>query len=172
LTSCRYGVFEFFSALTTTGFQIIPDYSKTSGSTQLLIIILMIIGGQCGSTSGGIKQGRIGLAFKGILNYFSTKNKGENVISTKYYNKFGDKEILTSEVVNDSYIFIIIYLFLLFIGSTIISFAGYSFGDAFFEMTSALGTVGLSVGITSYNAKPLVLWTLSAGMFLGRIEIV
>jgi Trk-type K+ transport systems, membrane components len=172
LTSCRYGVFEFFSALTTTGFQIIPDYSKTSGTTQIIIIILMIVGGQCGSTSGGIKQGRIGLAFKGILNYLSIKNKTEHVISTKYYNKFGNKEILTNDAVNSSFVYILLYLSLLVVGSFIISFGGYDFGDSFFEMTSALGTVGLSVGITSYNTAPYVLWTLAVGMFLGRIEIV
>ena len=40
-----------------------------------------------------------------------------------------------------------------------------------FEFSSALGTVGLSVGITAYDAPPLVLWTETVGMFVGRLEI-
>jgi len=33
-----------------------------------------------------------------------------------------------------------------------------------------MSTVGLSIGITSPSAPALVLWTESAGMFLGRLE--
>ena len=40
-----------------------------------------------------------------------------------------------------------------------------------FEFASAISTVGLSVGITSYGASPVIHWTAIAGMFLGRLEI-
>jgi trk system potassium uptake protein TrkH len=40
-----------------------------------------------------------------------------------------------------------------------------------FEFASALGTVGLSIGVTSYGAAPIILWTASVGMFIGRLEI-
>lgn len=40
-----------------------------------------------------------------------------------------------------------------------------------FEFASALSTVGLSVGITAYDASPVIHWTASAGMLLGRLEI-
>ena len=33
-----------------------------------------------------------------------------------------------------------------------------------------IGTVGLSVGVTSATASPVVLWTGIVGMFLGRLE--
>ncbi len=41
-----------------------------------------------------------------------------------------------------------------------------------FEFASAISTVGLSVGITNYNAPAVILWTASIGMFLGRLEIM
>ena len=44
-------------------------------------------------------------------------------------------------------------------------------GDSMFEFASALGTVGLSVGITGYDASPVVLWTETVGMLAGRLEI-
>ena len=37
--------------------------------------------------------------------------------------------------------------------------------------SSALGTVGLSAGIMTYDAPSLVLWTGTIGMFIGRLEI-
>ena len=40
-----------------------------------------------------------------------------------------------------------------------------------FEFASALGTVGLSAGITACDAPPAVLWIETAGMLLGRLEI-
>ena len=41
-----------------------------------------------------------------------------------------------------------------------------------FEFSSAISTVGLSVGITNYYASPVILWTAIVGMFLGRLEIM
>ena len=41
-----------------------------------------------------------------------------------------------------------------------------------FEFSSAISTVGLSLGITNYNASPGILWTAIIGMFLGRMEIM
>ncbi len=45
-------------------------------------------------------------------------------------------------------------------------------GDAFFEVSSALGTVGLSTGITGSGMPDLMKWTLIVDMVLGRIEII
>ena len=47
---------------------------------------------------------------------------------------------------------------------------GISIEDSLFEFASALGTVGLSVGVTDQQASPVVLWTEITGMFLGRLE--
>ena len=47
----------------------------------------------------------------------------------------------------------------------------YSLQDSLFEFASALGTVGLSIGITSPMAPPIILWTEILGMMFGRLEI-
>ena len=41
-----------------------------------------------------------------------------------------------------------------------------------FEFSSSLSTVGLSVGIVGYSAHPIILWTSTIGMFIGRLEII
>jgi trk system potassium uptake protein TrkH len=42
--------------------------------------------------------------------------------------------------------------------------------ESLFEYASALGAVGLSVGVMGAQTPPLVLWTQATGMFLGRLE--
>ena len=63
-----------------------------------------------------------------------------------------------------------IYIVVLVVGTVIFSRFGYSISSSLFEFSSALGTVGLSVGITGFNAHPVILWTAIVGMFLGRLE--
>ena len=43
--------------------------------------------------------------------------------------------------------------------------------EAMFEFASSLGTVGLSIGVTSVEAGNAVLWVEIVGMVLGRLEI-
>jgi Trk-type K+ transport system membrane component len=50
----------------------------------------------------------------------------------------------------------------------ITAFSGFSFGEAFFEATSAFSTVGLSVGVTG-NASEAAHLVLVLLMFMGRI---
>jgi len=65
---------------------------------------------------------------------------------------------------------IFLYLLVLGLGTLIFSAFGYSMGDSLFEFASALGTAGLSIGVLTYNSNPIMLWTGSIGMFLGRLE--
>ena len=48
----------------------------------------------------------------------------------------------------------------------------FTFADAFFETASALGTVGLSVGLTSPLMHPVIKITFIIDMLLGRLEIL
>ena len=47
---------------------------------------------------------------------------------------------------------------------------GNPISDSLFEYASSLGTVGLSIGVTSADAPAGLLWTQIIGMFLGRLE--
>lgn len=67
--------------------------------------------------------------------------------------------------------FILLYLGVFAAGTFILCACGFGIGDSMFEFASALGTAGLSVGITGYDASPVVLWTETVGMLAGRLEI-
>jgi trk system potassium uptake protein TrkH len=66
--------------------------------------------------------------------------------------------------------FVFLYLATWVAGAMVIAGFGYELRDALFEYASAVGTVGLSIGITAADAPPGILWAESVGMFLGRLE--
>ena len=61
-------------------------------------------------------------------------------------------------------------MFIYVLGSGIIAAHGYKLNEAMFEFASSLSTVGISCGISVASAPPLVLWTETFGMFMGRLE--
>ena len=68
--------------------------------------------------------------------------------------------------------YILIYLILFILGTGLLSFfANCDLQSAMFEFASALGTVGLSIGITSPTASNIILIIEMIGMLLGRLEI-
>ena len=68
-------------------------------------------------------------------------------------------------------IYAMTYIFILFFGTFVIMLDGFTLMESLFESTSALGTVGLSLGITtslSISSKVIVILQ----MLLGRLEII
>ncbi|MBU0530756.1 MAG: TrkH family potassium uptake protein [Candidatus Aenigmatarchaeota archaeon] len=159
----RHGLFFAFSALTTTGF---TTTTQLPGVSQLLIIILMIIGGYAGSTAGGLKLirfGVIGKSFTWLGKKISYPQ--EAVVPFKIKNKlFKDYELTIISL------FVSVYVVILITSAVIISFLGYSPFDAFFEVTSAQGNVGISV-IPLADMHWVGKFVLIVNMLLGRLEI-
>ena len=163
----RAAVFEPVSALSGTG-ATVTTYEQWSGLGLLVLTALMVTGGGSGSTAGGLKQYRVYVLFKSVIwrrAFLPRAAVVENHIwqgGIRFY--VSDAHI--AEIAN----YVYIYVAALVIGAAVIAGHGYDFGDALFEFASALGGVGLSVGITNSYAPPLVLWTEIFGMFLGRLE--
>lgn len=166
----RVGTFQFISAVTGTGFQTIPTFTIMPPTFISILIIVMVIGAGMGSTAGGMKQYRVALAFKSLFWNIREQFGHKKTIRTHFINKIGNKTIVTKDEVIQNYSFLMIYLLALFAGTLIFTGFGYSIKDSLFEFASALGTVGLSVGITGFGANPIILWTSIVGMFLGRLE--
>lgn len=169
--SIRVGTFQLISALSTTGFSTI-SFNEWTIFANMIIIILMLIGGGTGSTAGGIKQFRIYIMLKSLFweirNHFYPKN----VIKEDYVWRGEDRWYIKSHHVKEIANFITIYVITYFTGVLIFLAYGYSLKDSMFEFASALGTVGLSVGLTSASTPGVILWTEIIGMFLGRLEFL
>ncbi|AUD62760.1 hypothetical protein BK010_03845 [Tenericutes bacterium MO-XQ] len=166
----RVASFQFISAVTGTGFQTIETFTIMPPTFMSVLIIVMVLGAGMGSTAGGMKQYRVALAFKSLYWNIREQFGHKKTIRTHFINKIGTRTIINKEEVIQNYSFLMTYLLALFTGTLIFTGYGFTIKDALFEFASALGTVGLSVGITNYNANPGILWTATVGMFLGRLE--
>ncbi len=164
----REAAFHAISAVTGTGFSI-SDLSKAHPVWKLILSLLMLIGGSVLSTTGGIKQYRLMIFFKNL--WWSIKETVYGgVIITR---RVGGYKTSPSELLNA--FAVISFFFLAWMAGTIALLAfnpEYKAIDAAFEAASALGTVGLSVGITSATASFSAKITLMALMLLGRLEVI
>ncbi|MDW7669215.1 MAG: potassium transporter TrkG, partial [Bacillota bacterium] len=168
--SIRVGAFEVVTALSTTGFSIVNGYNNWEGFSVFILIILMIIGGGAGSTAGGIKQYRVYVMIKSLIWNIKQYLLPKNIVRENSVNRPEGKYYLKKNHIIDISNFITLYLFIYVLGVLIFLFYGYPLQDSMFEFASSLGTVGLSIGITSPDAPTVILWTQTIGMILGRLE--
>ncbi len=168
--SFRDSIFQFTSAITTSGLQTVASVNALPSLFKVLMILLMIIGGQLGSTAGALKQGRVALAFKSSFWYFRDKMSHTRTVRSNFILRNGKYEIVSDLEIRHNYAFIIIYGLILLTGSFVFMSFGHGFENSLFEFASLLGGVGFSVGIISPTAPDLILWTGMAGMFIGRLE--
>ena len=168
--SFRVALFHSISALTTTGFSTVP-FNNWPPSGIYLMIILMIIGGGTNSTAGGMKQYRVYLMFKNFIWELKKKFKPNNLVNEDSYFRPEGKVYIQDVHIKEATNYAFIYMVCLFLGTCILIFNGYSLQDSLFEFSSAMGTVGLSVGVTTASTSGTVLWAEIIGMFLGRLEI-
>lgn len=150
---------SLFQSITprTAGFNT-ADITLMTGAGQAIIIVLMLIGGSPGSTAGGMKTTTFAVLFANAIASFRRKEDAH----------FFGRRIETKAVKNAATI-LMMYVTLFFSGAVIISVAeGLPIGICLFETASAVGTVGLTIGITP-NLGILSQCVLMILMFLGRV---
>ena len=169
--SLRVALFNVVSAISTTGYSTVT-YTDWPDHAIGLLIILMIIGGGIGSTAGGLKLSRVVIMQKVAFENFVKRISPSRKVKTLFYVKAQGKVAIDQELVEDTFSFFYVYLAIFVIGSILISVSsGFGLLDAMFDFSSALGTVGLSIGVISSVSTPFTLYILIIGMILGRLEI-
>lgn len=145
----------------TTGFSTI-NYDAVSLPGLLIVILLMWIGASPASTGGGIKTSTFAL---GILNIFSiARNKKHIEIGTRSVAPQAVKRAFAIMMISLMVIGFGIFLILIFDPQ-------FTIKQVVFEVFSAFGTVGLSMGITDDLSKSSE-YVLICLMFLGRIGLI
>lgn len=150
---------SLFQSVTTrtAGFNTI-DLTKLSETGLLVMIILMLIGGSPGSTAGGMKTTTVAIFFALAFSVFS-----KNSDSHLFGRRFADEAIKKAATI------FLMYIVLMLTGTIIISYAeGLPVLSCLFETASAIGTVGLTLGVTE-NLSLLSKIILIILMFLGRV---
>lgn len=150
----------FFSSVTprTAGFNSVPVADLTTES-KVITDILMFIGGSPGSTAGGIKTSTIAVMF--LCTFATLKNSKDIEIFGKRVSVNITRKAISIFVINFMEVFA---------ASLVISVLQpeFDYSDILFECLSALGTVGMTTGITPLlDPVPEIIITLL--MFIGRI---
>ncbi|MFR4137711.1 MAG: TrkH family potassium uptake protein, partial [Anaerobutyricum hallii] len=141
----------------TAGFNT-ADLTLLSEVGQMLIIMLMLIGGSPGSTAGGMKTTTLAVLVSSALSVFRKKE----------HTHFFGRQIPDDTIRNAATIFLM-YIVLFLVGGMVISSTeDIPLMTALFETASAIGTVGLSLGITPDLGlvSHIILICL---MFFGRV---
>ncbi len=141
----------------TAGFNTV-DLTKISGIGQVITIILMLVGGSPGSTAGGMKTTTAAVLIFSAISVFRKKDDVEC---------FGRR--IADATLKNAAAILLMYLVLFLTGGLIISgVENLPLIDCLFESASAIGTVGLTLGITPTlgTISRIVLIGL---MFFGRV---
>ncbi len=159
---------SFFQSVTTrtAGFNSIDQGSMTTVS-KLLTLPLMFIGGGPGSIAGGIKVTTFALIIISIFKPIDTDGSIDLF-----------KRKISGATITRAYIYFVKGIFFVFISfgalivsEIIIGNSSSSLLDLLFETVSAIGTVGLSLGLT-----PLLTTTgkiiIIISMFAGRVGLI
>ena len=163
------GFFTISSILTTTGFATV-DYSTWGQSAIALIFIAMLIGGNAGSTAGGIKVIRFVVMFKNLKFQIKKIISPYSIISVKI-----DGKKLSHQTIANVSAFIFLYIL------TVTAIALYLFANGYDTLTSlsasiaCVGNIGPGFGhvgpvdnFAFFTDTQKII--LAIGMIIGRLE--
>lgn len=169
--SFRYSLFQVATIITTTGF-ITADFNLWPALSQVLILLLMIIGACAGSTGGGMKISRVMMLIKSARASIKKMVSHRSVTTIKMEGKVVDKQVLDS-----AYSYFVVYAFILFISMLLISIENLDMITIITAPLTCLGNVGPGLGeivgpvgnfSSLSNFSKLV---LSFDMLAGRLEL-
>lgn len=152
----------FQTAMPRSGGLAMMEQASLRGVSQMITVVLMLIGGSAGSTAGGIKNVTITILILSAIGTLRGKGKLE---------VFG-RTIPAPQILSALSIACLV-LALMFVGSISIAFIQpeLSFGSVVFEVASAIGTSGLSLGLTPCLA-PVSQVIIMLFMLFGRVGIM
>ncbi len=153
---------SFFSAVTprTAGFNSV-DTASLSDASKLLTVILMFIGGSPGSTAGGIKTTSVAVAFVFLFSGIRGR-RGAYVFG----RRIPDDAMKRSGMIVSTNLMLALFGALVLCGTQSLPLS-----DVLIEVFSAIGTVGMSTGITR-ELSTLSALVVALLMYLGRVGSV
>ena len=169
-TSMRKSVFQVVSIITTTGFAT-ADTNVWTPFAVVILIILSMICGCAGSTSGGAKVDRVLLYFKVLVARLRGQQHPNAVIRIRL-----DGILQEDRQVNTVTLFLTTYFALILLGTLTSTLFGLDLLSAFSSSVAFLGNVGPGFGevgsLDNYAAMPSMLKVQgSILMLMGRLEI-
>ena len=147
--------------------------SNWGSFSSSLFLIMMLIGGCTGSTTGGIKVFRIQILFFIIMKELKNINSPRAIFSSNYKN-----QLINEDIINSVMVIIIFFLVGVFFISLIFFMHGYDFITSISAAITSICVVGPGLGniigpSENFSNLPANLKiTLSAAMIVGRLEFI
>lgn len=153
---------SFFQSVTlrTAGFTAI-DQGALHDSSVALCCVFMLIGGSSGSTAGGLKTATIAT----LLLSLRAGLRGRSQVTVR------GRAIPTAQVLNALTLTLVVIILFFTCAMALSLIDDITFLQAAYECASALGTVGLSTGITG-GLSPISHVLLICMMYLGRVGVI
>lgn len=169
-TAFRQSFCQVANLLSTSGYTYV-DYLEWGPFFWLFSMLLMIICGCTGSTSGGLKVGRVLILSKNLLNEFKKQTHPKAILPVRMNGR-----VVSSEIVHRILAFVFIYICLIMLCCFILTIDGVGFEEALGSSVSAVANAGPGLGscgpVYNYASIPdLSKWVLSFAMMIGRLEI-
>lgn len=168
--SIRYAGFQAATILTTTGY-VTTNYAQWPHLSQVVLFILMFIGGCSGSTGGGMKVIRIVTLFKQGWNELKYLIYPKGIFPIKMSGGAVKKDIVYA--ISG---FVFLYIFLILFTALVVATGGNDILTSISTALVTLGNIGPGFGKISpagnYAFYPdYIKWYLSFIMMAGRLEI-
>lgn len=165
----RLSFFQVTSVMTSTGFATV-DFNILPSFSQIILLLVMIVGACAGSTGGGFKVSRVVIMFK------SAKKAIRKTLHPKSVNLVkSDEKAIDIDVVHGVHTYLIIYIFLFIVSSVLISLSNVDFTTNFTSVCSCINNCGPGLakvssmdnyGFYSSFSKLVLIFD----MLLGRLE--
>ena len=147
-------------SLRTAGFASV-DQALLTDASKGASVIFMLIGGSSGSTAGGLKTVTVVV----LLLFIWSRARGRSTVNVFY------RQIPSAKVL-DAMTIVSIVAGLTIVGAIFISATSpVGFADSIYETASALGTVGLTAGVTTSLSIPAQ-YMIIAFMYFGRVGVL
>ena len=166
----RHSLFQVVSIGTTTGFAT-ANFEFWPVAAQLILVLLMIVGGMSGSTGGGLKVYRIMVAFKHARIQLRKLIHPQAVFPIRM-GSFAIQEGVVGNIIS----LIQLYIILFIASSLILTALGLDLVTAGASTIACLSNIGPGLGTVgpteNYAHIPVIgKWVLIGCMLLGRLEI-
>ncbi len=168
-SSVKQTFFLIASAASSTG-SMQTRYDILTPLSQVIIILLVVMGGMSGSTSGGVKCIRLVTAVKQMLVHFTHVLHPSAVVTIKT-----NDQTIPSSVIDGIWAVLFMYFMVFSVASVILAAQGFDIVDAASVSFSSLSNFGPALGhlaseLTYASLNEVSKITLAVCMFLGRLE--
>ncbi|WP_415922113.1 TrkH family potassium uptake protein [Tateyamaria sp. SN6-1] len=157
---------NLLSAFSTAGYSTgpMPAVPALLG----VFVMVMLIGGDRGSTAGGIKLWRISILMRAAKHALALPRMPERAVSPLRHHGHPVKDTFLVTILG----LLLLYAFSVALLWTMFVLLGHPPLPALFDTVSALSTVGLSTGVIGPDLPPAAQIAVSIGMWLGRLEFI